>query len=189
MLYLGDFAQDSTVCIPFASFKAADGSSLTMTGFAAGDVLIFKDLDVAQRSSSAGITAITDFDSRTGLHGVLIDLSDDTDADFYEKAHEYQVAIDSVTIDGQTVRFWAACFSIEREGTLSVLGDLLGADAIEDGVSLIQALKVILAAAAGKASVNTSTGVVKYRNVGDTKDVITATTDAGERTDVSLDLS
>lgn len=63
------------------------------------------------------------------------------------------------------------------------------ADAVETSWTLRQAMRIILAALAGKASGLDTTSVV-FRNVADTKDRITATVDAnGNRTDVTLDAS
>ncbi len=113
--YLGNFATlHPAVCIPFDSFAEASGAPSATSNFAASDVQIYKDGGTTQRSSSAGITVSTSFDSQTGLQLIVIDLSDNTDAGFYAAGHEYQVAVADVTIDGQTVRFWAATFSIER---------------------------------------------------------------------------
>jgi len=117
MIYLGDFpASHTAVCIPFDSFAASTGASSATSNFAASDVLVYKDGGTTQRASSAGITVSTSFDAQTGLQMIVIDLSDNTDAGFYVAGHEYQVAVADVTIDGQTVRFWAATFSIERAG-------------------------------------------------------------------------
>lgn len=123
MIHLGDFpASHTAVCIPFDSFAASTGAPSAASNFAAGDVQIYKDGGTTQRSSSAGITVSTSFDTQTGLQMIVIDLSDNTDAGFYAAGHEYQVAIADITIDSQTVRFWAATFSIERaNGVLAKL--------------------------------------------------------------------
>lgn len=60
---------------------------------------------------------------------------------------------------------------------------------VETGVTLRQALRIILAASAGKLS-GAATTTITIRNVGDTKDRITATVDAdGNRSAVVLDAS
>jgi hypothetical protein len=59
---------------------------------------------------------------------------------------------------------------------------------IEPGLSLKEALRVITAALAGKATA--AGGVVSFRDVNDTKDRITASVDgSGARTSVTLDAS
>lgn len=112
MIDLGYVAVSSTINLPWDSFTASTGASSAASNYADADILIFKDGSVTQRSSSSGCTATTSFDSRTGLNLATIDLSDNTDAGFYAAGHEYLVAIDTVTVDSQTVRFWLARFLI-----------------------------------------------------------------------------
>lgn len=122
MIDLGDFPVSHTaVCIPFDSFAAATGAPTATSNFASSDIQIYKDGGTTQRASANGITVSTSFDSQTGLQMIVIDLSDNSDAGFYAAGHEYQVAVADVTIDGQTVRFWAATFSIERAGGVLAL--------------------------------------------------------------------
>ena len=126
MLNLGAIEVDKTIPIPFPSY-GADGESLTMTGFALADVKIYKDGSTAQRSSTSGITLLdgdgTDFDGITGIHGLSIDLSDNSDSGFYAEGSEYWVIIDSVTINAQVVSFIAAVFNIQNRN--SILDELL----------------------------------------------------------------
>lgn len=130
MIYMGDYPTGATVRIPFDSFAGSTGASSATSNYVAGDVKIFKDGGTTERSSANGITASTSFDSRTGLNLITIDLSDNTDAGFYSAGSDYLVAVDEVTIDGQTVRFWAGAFSIERAG--GVLALLKSGDAKVD---------------------------------------------------------
>lgn len=119
MIYLGDFPTGAVVYVPFHTFDA-NGASVTLTGLAVTDIEIYKNGSTTQRASDAGYTLLdtdgTDFDGLTGLHGFSIDLSDNTDAGFYAAGNEYMVAVSAVTVDSQTVSFWAATFSIERAG-------------------------------------------------------------------------
>lgn len=119
--HYGDFPTSATVYMVFDSFAATTGASSATSNFVAGDVVIFKDGSTTQRTSSAGITATTSFDTNTGLNMVAIDTSDNTDAGFYAAGHEYQVAVADVTIDTQTVRFWLGTFSIERANGILAL--------------------------------------------------------------------
>jgi hypothetical protein len=118
--YLGDYPTGATVYVPFHTFAGATGASITLTGLAVTDIEIYKDGSTTQRASDAGYTLLDtdgiDFDGLTGLHGFSVALSDNTDAGFYAAGHEYMVAVSSVTVDGQTVNFWAGTFSIERVG-------------------------------------------------------------------------
>lgn len=114
MLDLGIVKPGATLRIPFSSFDKDDGSSVTMTNFAAADVLIYKDGSTTDRgeSSTAGVTATTDFDAKTGKHLAIIALADNTVAGYYAAGSEYLIGIDAVTIDGVTTGGWIARFSI-----------------------------------------------------------------------------
>ena len=83
-----------------------------MTNYAAGDILVYKDGSTTERASTSGFTATTDFDSKTGKHLAVIDLSDNTTSGFWNAGSEYIVAIDSVTIDAVTTGGWIARFRI-----------------------------------------------------------------------------
>jgi hypothetical protein len=119
MIYLGERLVDSTVYIPFNTFNSS-GASVTLTGLAVTDIEVYKDGSVTQRASDAGYTLLDtdgiDFDGITGLHGFKIDLSDNTTAGFWAAGSHYMVAVSAVTVDGQTVNFWAASFDIIAEG-------------------------------------------------------------------------
>lgn len=75
----------------------------------------------------------------------------------------------------------------ERDSIASALLDL--AAGIETGLTLRQGLRVFFAAMAGKSNSHAA-GTPKYRNLADSKDRISATTDVdGNRTGVTLDLT
>ena len=113
MYNAGDFDTTETVYIPVNTFSSDDPSaSVTITNLAAGDVEIHKDGSTTQRASDAGVTVSVDFDSVTGNHLIAIDLSDNTDAGFYEAGSRYLVRIEGTTIDGATVNAWVGGFSI-----------------------------------------------------------------------------
>lgn len=101
----------------FSTYAGATGASITMTGLAVGDIKIFKDASMTERSSTAGYTLIDtdgiDIDSGiTGIHGFTIDTGDNTDASFYTVGAWFTVVVSSVTVDSQTVNFIAAQFRI-----------------------------------------------------------------------------
>lgn len=116
MLNLGTVRPGSTIRIPFSTFDKDDGSSVTMTSYVAADILVYKDGSTTERASTSGFTATTDFDSKTGKHLAVIDLSDDTTADFWKAGAEYLVAIDAVTVDGVTTGGWIGRFTIGYQG-------------------------------------------------------------------------
>lgn len=112
MIDLGTVKPGRTLRIPFSSFDKDDGSSITMTNFAAADILVYKDGGTTERASTAGFTATTDFDAKTGKHVAIIDLADNTTAGFFGAGSEYLVAIDAVTVDAVTTGGWLARFVI-----------------------------------------------------------------------------
>lgn len=112
MIDLGTVKPGSTIRIPFSSFDKDDGSSITMTNYAVADILIYKDGSTTERASTAGFTATTDFDTKTGKHLCIINLADNTTAGFFAAGSEYLVAIDAVTIDAVTTGGWIARFTI-----------------------------------------------------------------------------
>lgn len=118
MLDLGVVKPGSTIRIPFSSFDKDDGSAITMTNFAAADILVYKDGNATERASTAGFTATTDFDTKTGKHLAVIDLADNTTAGFWASGSEYLVAIDAVTIDAVTTGGWIARFRIGIRGAI-----------------------------------------------------------------------
>lgn len=118
MLNLGTVRPGSPLRIPFSSFKTSDGSSITMTNFAAADILVYKDGSTTERASTSGYTATVDFDAKTGKHLAVIDLADNTTANFFAAGSEYLVAIDAVTIDGAATGGWLARFVIGYEGAM-----------------------------------------------------------------------
>lgn len=147
-MYLGDFTTANTVYVYFNTFDSNDPSaSVTLTGLAASDILIYKNGSVTERSSTAGFTLLDtdgiDFDGKTGIHGFSIDLSDNTDSGFYAAGGEYTVVVAGVTVDAATVNFVAAQFSIERTG--GALALLKGTNSLADIESKIDTLTTNLA--------------------------------------------
>ena len=118
MIEMGFVKPGSTIRIPFSSFDKDDGSSITMTNYAVADILIFKDGSTTERASTAGFTATTDFDTKTGKHLAVIDLADNTTAGFYSAGSEYLVAIDAVTVDAVTTGGWIARFTIGQPAAI-----------------------------------------------------------------------
>lgn len=119
--YLGDFTTSNTVYVPFNTFDSNDPSaSVIVSAFVVGDIAIYKNGSVTQRTSTAGFTLLdTDginFDGHVGIHGFSIDLSDNTDAGFYAAGGEYFIVVGPVTVDAATINFIAGTFSIERTG-------------------------------------------------------------------------
>lgn len=148
-MYYGDFIEDATVDMVWSTHDST-GLPITQSDLVAGDVIIFKDGSATQKTSTNGITVTTDFDSRTGLHLISLDTSNDTgDAGFWVAQADYQVAIDAVTVNGIIVRFWVGIFSIENRsadvrrvgGAAQTAGDLAAMittlDTVADGIKAV----------------------------------------------------
>jgi hypothetical protein len=108
---LGDFLSGSIVRFMWTSNNAS-GASVNPS--ANGSIRVYKDGSTVERASSAGITYTVGFDALTGVHQVVIDLSDNSDAGFYAAGSEYFVVLVGATIDSQTVNAVLAQFSIEK---------------------------------------------------------------------------
>lgn len=109
--YIGDFVANSTVRYFFGT-NASTGASVNRT--TAGAIRVYKNTSVTERTSVTGITDTSGFDSVTGLSGLSIDLSNNTDAGFYAAGNDYVVVLVGAVIDTQTVNVPLFQFSIEN---------------------------------------------------------------------------
>lgn len=116
MQNLGIVKPGSTLRLNFDTFDGGTGAPITMTGFTTADIEIYKDDEfVTQRASDTGYALLDDgidVDGITGVHAYSIDLSSNATAGFYACGSHYSVRIGPVTVDGQTVNFWHAEFTI-----------------------------------------------------------------------------
>lgn len=78
MSYLGDFADDSTVSFAFTTNAADGGRESFSASLEEADIVIFKD-GTAMTLDASTITITTDIGSRTGVHIVSVDMSNDAD--------------------------------------------------------------------------------------------------------------
>jgi len=114
MNYLGDFAEDATVYIPFNTFSSDDPSaSVTITDLADADIKVHKDGGTTEIATD-GATIAINFDSITGNHLITIDTSAHSD---YAIGSDYMVRIEGTTVDAATINAWVGCFSIENRFT------------------------------------------------------------------------
>jgi len=124
--YIGDFAAGSTIRLLWDTFGAS-AESITMSGLAVTDIEVYKGSSMTQRSSDAGYTLLDtdgiDLDGATGIHGIEIDLDDDTDSGFFAIGNDYVVVINSITVNSQTVRFCLGSFSIQNRFNSAGVGD------------------------------------------------------------------
>ncbi|KKK90374.1 hypothetical protein LCGC14_2723630, partial [marine sediment metagenome] len=104
-----DHPVDDTWYLYFPTYDS-NGASVTVTGLAVTDVEIFVDGSPTTRSSDNGYTLLdtdgVDFAGIVGIHGISVDSSNNSDAGFYAAGSHYLIAVDAITVDGQTVRFF-----------------------------------------------------------------------------------
>ena len=105
-----------TLYIPLSFYNDSGASISIGSTLAVTDVELFKNGGIVERATDSGYAILGDtgnFDNRIGFKGISISLfntADDTG--FYDAGSTYWVAIDNVTVDGRTVRFWPAIFEI-----------------------------------------------------------------------------
>lgn len=107
-----------TLYFNFGSYNDS-GDSEALTGLAVTDLEVFKNGNATARATDSGYSLISDtgqIGDRVGLYRFSVQIyntADDTG--FYDVGGWYQVAVDSVTIDGKTVRAWVGSFEIGRQ--------------------------------------------------------------------------
>lgn len=107
-----------TLHFAFASYNDS-GDSEALTGFAVTDIEVFKNGIATTRATDSGYSLISDtgqIGDRVGLYRFSVQLfntADDTG--HYDAGSWYQVAVDSITVDGRTVRMWVGSFEIGRQ--------------------------------------------------------------------------
>lgn len=118
MRYLGDFRVGATVHCLFSSANQTGGRAAFSDALEVGDVRVYKNGSSTERSSTAGFTVTSAFDSLVGVHLVSIDTSDNTDAGFYAPGNDYTIVLypDTETVDSQAPAAILAQFSIENRG-------------------------------------------------------------------------
>lgn len=189
--HLPDRAVGSTIPFTFTTHASAGGNVSPSTAFEAADIRIYKDGSATQRSSSAGITMTSPFDSLTGVHNITIDLSDNTDAGFYATGHYYEVMLvpNDETIDSQTVNQVIFSFDIYTKPTVADVVAAVFARVFSSAYgskTFDEIVKGVAAVLLGKASGLSGT-TATYRNLNDDADVVVATVDAnGNRTAVTF---
>jgi len=129
--YLGNFPTSATVNYQFTTNGSTGAPIAPLSAFESADILIYKNNSATQRTSAAGITMTSPFDSLVGLHQLSISLSDNTDAGFWAAGNDYTVVLnpDSETVDGVSVAPTVlAQFSIDnrRETTAAEIRAAVG---------------------------------------------------------------
>jgi hypothetical protein len=120
--YLGDYAVGATVHLALNT-SDLDAAPITLGGTPA--VHVYRSDGTTEDDS--GITLTTDYDSRTGLHRVAIDMS--ADGTFYAGGHDYFVVITTGTVDGvSVVGKCVGHFSVMNRSLTTTLADSIPAD-------------------------------------------------------------
>lgn len=163
---LDTYPASSTIYCLFDTFAGSTGAPITMSGFATGDLKIYKNGSTTERASTSGFALLDtdgiDFDSITGIHGFSVDLSDNTTAGFYAAGSTYTIVISTITVDSQTMSFVVGTFRIVaaentsgtpvvdvgRFGNTAVTGRDIGAS-------------VLLSTGTGTGQLDFTSGVVK----------------------------
>jgi hypothetical protein len=126
-----------TLYIPLNFYNDSGASISIGSSLAVTDIEVFKNGGVAQRATDSGYAILGDtgnFDERIGFKGISISLFNTADdPSFYAVGSSYWVAIDSVTVDARTVRFFPAVFEIgePRANVVQVNGDTGAADVLQ----------------------------------------------------------
>lgn len=119
-IHFGEVPANSILPIHFPSFDGT-GASASLVGLAVEDIRIFKGTSAITRSSIGGINLVDtdgmDIAGMVGANAFSIDLSDNGDVGFYEVGAFYNCWIDSVSIEGQILRFLAATWRIKEAET------------------------------------------------------------------------
>jgi len=116
MYNAGDFAPNGLVVAAFNTALTTGARGDFSSALEAADFRIYKGTSATERSSTAGITVSAPHDAMVGVHIVSVDLSDNTDAGFYEAGKEYTLVVyPDETIDSLAVSAAICTFSILRK--------------------------------------------------------------------------
>jgi len=127
-----------TLYIPFATYNDS-GASIGIGGqFATSDIEVLKNGGATSRATDSGYSLVSDtgqYGDRVGLHRFSLQIfntADDTG--FYDAGSHYHVAVDSIAVDGRTIRFFPAVFEIgtPRANLVEVNGDTGAANQLEN---------------------------------------------------------
>lgn len=171
--------------LPNAVANAANGLPISIAGALDLDALN----TAAVRLTAARATIIDDWADAGRLDAILDEILVDSATTIQSLITTLDTVADSIKVDtaailADTGTDGVVLSSATRDGIANSLLDLV--DAIESGWPLRETIRILLSAAGGKSSGH-STNTPKYRDPGDTKDRISATTTSDGRTSVTLD--
>ena len=100
--YIGDYREEDTVYL-FWRTNVALGT--------AGTIIVYKDDNTGEATAPTGITDTRNYDSKTGIHLVTIDLSASI---FYTRETDYIVALSGAASGSKTINTVVGSFSVEN---------------------------------------------------------------------------
>ncbi len=105
---LGDYKANSTA---YFLWRTVDQGGAAVNPTTAGTIKVYKGNSDAEVTAPTGVTDTRGFDSLTGIHLCVIDLSVNP---FYNTKQDYSVVLTGATIDSQSVTCVIATFGIEN---------------------------------------------------------------------------
>jgi hypothetical protein len=150
MINLGDRAVGTTLAFDFNTHQA-DGTPITLAGTPA--ISVYKN---STTESTSGVTLTVDYDSRTGMHHVVIDTS--ANGTFYATDNDFSVVVTTGTVNSiSVVGTVVARFSLGRANVSHITSTAQTARDI--GAS------VLLSSGTGTGQLDFTSGVVKANAV------------------------
>ncbi len=112
MMYLGDYLEDATVYFSFTTNAADGGRESFSASLEEADIVIFKN-GAAMTLGASTITITNDIGTRTGVHMVSVDMSNDAD---FTTAADYSAVLyaSDETLDSQAPAGVLAAWSCEN---------------------------------------------------------------------------
>ncbi len=101
--YVGDYREEDTVYLFWRTETVLS---------TAGTIKVYKDNNTGEVTAPTGITDTRDYDSKTGLHLVTIDLS--VANSFYTRETDYIVVLSGAVVGGKTINSVLGTFSVEN---------------------------------------------------------------------------
>lgn len=152
MIPIGRVPAGSTIYIPISTALASGARGDPSSALEAADFVLYKNGSTVGRTSQAGWTSSTTFNSKTGLHMLAIDLSDNTDPSFYVVGGQYQLGLyPDETVDSLAVSAWVATFEIgprvASESEISILAPYGAAFTLNYALNLANGNGLAVAAA------------------------------------------
>jgi hypothetical protein len=134
VLFVGNYTLNQSIVMYFRA-RTQTGAPVTFTG--TPTIRVWRDGDIAQKTTDNGITIDDDFDASTGIHKLTIDTSNATgDAGFWRRASHYIAQLSGITAN--TVGSLSVQFTFGIELTHEQFRTVTAASAQSTGATQIQ---------------------------------------------------